>query len=168
MDSLSCIGMITLDSEIQLVKGVGPKVAKYLNKCGITSLESLFYYFPREYDDRRKLPDISELKLNQQVTLVGQIDSIHEKKVNARISVLECSISDRSGSVTAVWFNQGYLKNVLKIQKKVVLKGKVERNLFSATTKLIVSETEVIYSDQDYKESVGLVIPIYNLQLTLA
>lgn len=45
---------MTLDKEIQYVKGVGEARAKTLNNLGIYTLEDLITYYPRNYEDRSK------------------------------------------------------------------------------------------------------------------
>ena len=62
---------LNLDSPIQFVKGVGPKVSQILSKLNINIVEDCFFYFPREYDDRRNIPKICQLKLGQNQTIIG-------------------------------------------------------------------------------------------------
>tara|TARA_A100001015_G_scaffold266202_1_gene315159 strand:- start:5610 stop:7682 length:2073 start_codon:yes stop_codon:yes gene_type:complete len=155
--------MLKLDSSLQYVKGVGPKIAKVLEKLSIHKIEDCFSFFPREYDDRRRLPKISECKMDEQVTVLATVKSISEKKVKNNMTILQCYIADISGKIKAIWFNQPYLKKVLDVEKKVILKGRIEQSLFLQERQLNVTHTEFIYSEKDYKESVGIVIPVYSL-----
>ena len=50
-----------LKKEVQFIKGVGPSRVKLLNKLGINTLEDLITYYPREYEDRSKPKNISEV-----------------------------------------------------------------------------------------------------------
>ena len=102
--------MLKLDSSLQYVKGVGPKIAKVLEKLSIHKIEDCFSFFPREYDDRRRLPKISECKMDEQVTVLATVKSISEKKVKNNMTILQCYITDISGKIKAIWFNQPYLK----------------------------------------------------------
>ncbi len=38
-------------SDIKYIKGVGPKMAENLNKCGIFNVLDLLLYFPRDYEN---------------------------------------------------------------------------------------------------------------------
>jgi len=59
-----------LKKEVQFIKGVGPSRVKLLNKLGIYNLEDLITYYPREYEDRSKPKNISEL-LNGEECLIS-------------------------------------------------------------------------------------------------
>ena len=155
--------MLQLESSLQYVKGVGSKLSKTLEKLDIHKIEDCFSFFPREYDDRRRLPRIAECQIDQNVTLLVTIQSINEKKVKKNMSVIECQVSDVTGKIKAIWFNQAYLKKLFKIQQQVIIKGRVERSLFIQQTQLNVTHTEIIYSQKEYQESVGLVMPVYSL-----
>ncbi|MCC7102914.1 MAG: hypothetical protein IT206_07535, partial [Fimbriimonadaceae bacterium] len=48
----------SLSTEIQYVKGVGPKLAPLFSKLGIETARDLLFHFPRRYEDRRHLPPI--------------------------------------------------------------------------------------------------------------
>ncbi|RAP32108.1 DNA helicase RecG [Candidatus Marinamargulisbacteria bacterium SCGC AG-414-C22] len=155
--------MLTLDSPLKFVKGVGVKVASILEKLSLYTVEDCFYFFPREYDDRRQLPKIRQCKVGQNVTIVVKIESINERTVKKKMSIIECYVSDVTGSIKAVWFNQAYIKKVLKIQKNILIKGKLEQSLFQQDIQLNVMQTELLHSDKDYKDSVGIVMPVYHL-----
>jgi len=53
---------MSLDKNIQYIKGVGEARAKILNKLGIYTLEDLITYYPRGYEDRGKARLISEVE----------------------------------------------------------------------------------------------------------
>ena len=150
--------MLQLESSLQYVKGVGPKLSKTLEKLDIHKIEDCFSFFPREYDDPRRLPRVAECQIDQNVTLLVTIQSVNEKKVKKNMSVIECQVSDVTGNIKAIWFNQDYLKKLFKIQQQIIIKGRVERSLFMQQTQLNVTHTEIIYSQKEYQESVGLVM----------
>lgn len=152
-----------LDSSVQFLKNVGPKLSKLFLKLGVYSIEDLLYLMPRFYEDRRKLPRISECEPDKVNTVVGLIESVEERKVKQRLSVLEARISDQSGVMTAVWFNQAYLKKVLKPFTQILVKGKVEFNLFQKAKQMQVSDTEMLRTAEDIRENVGRIVPVYPL-----
>lgn len=43
--------MLSLDSNIQFIKGVGEKRAKLFNSLGIFDVDSLIHFYPRKYED---------------------------------------------------------------------------------------------------------------------
>ena len=48
-------------------------------------------------------------------------------------------------------------------QKQIIVKGKIEQSLFIQKPQLNVTHTEMIYSQKEYNESVGIVMPVYGL-----
>ena len=52
---------------VSVLKGIGPKKEKILKENGINTLEDIIYIFPRQYEDRRNLIPISEMKIGEEV-----------------------------------------------------------------------------------------------------
>ena len=88
------------------------------------------YFFPRSYDDRRFLPKIKDLTVNNTQLCYGVVYSVLESKTKNRKSIITALIKDQSGQIEAVWFNQSYLLKKLTPGVRVLLKGKIERNSF--------------------------------------
>ena len=65
-----------LHTEVQFLKGVGPRYAKFYNKIGVFTVEDVLLNLPRRYQDRRNIPPISEAKSGQMVTVTGAIRRI--------------------------------------------------------------------------------------------
>ncbi len=56
------IGLIQLQTfDIRFLKGVGDKISALLNAAGIVSFWDLLTFFPRTYEDRRRMPTFSEI-----------------------------------------------------------------------------------------------------------
>ena len=53
---------IRLDTSVQYLKGVGPKMFELLNKIGIYTVKDLIEYYPRVYEDRTKLTPINKFQ----------------------------------------------------------------------------------------------------------
>ena len=83
-------------------------------KLGIDTVSNLLAYFPRSYEDRRKIYSIKELETGITAGVVGTVVSIIEKRPRPRLSILEVIITDGSGPMKIVLFNQGYKKNFYK------------------------------------------------------
>ena len=58
-----------LKNDVKYIKGVGPARAKSLNKLGIYTLKDLITYFPRDYEDRSIIKDISNTTDGEKVTV---------------------------------------------------------------------------------------------------
>ena len=74
--------MIDLNKQIQYIKGVGPNRAELLNKLGISTLEDLITYYPREYEDRGKPKKIAEVCNGEECLIEGLVVSrMSEQKI---------------------------------------------------------------------------------------
>jgi ATP-dependent DNA helicase RecG len=146
-----------LETPVQYLKGVGPKVAKKLGKLGIETIEDLIYFFPRSYEDRTNITPLANLKPSDSEVIKGQIIGVHHQLTRSRFSVLKVLISDRSGSVQAVWFNQPYLARLFRKGMKLILSGKVEYSSFENTLQFSVRDYEI---DTGQNPSI---VPVYPL-----
>lgn len=122
------IGTYRPSTEVQYLKGVGPKVAQLLAKVGIKTLEDLLYYVPRRYEDRTKFAAIREVKPGDWVTLKGKITSL--ETVSPRIGtfrIVKASLSDRTGTIGLTWFNQPWMRQKLQRQDgELIVYGQVK------------------------------------------
>jgi len=110
--------MEVLSTNIQYLKGVGPKRASKLRKLGINTIEDLIYFVPRDYEDRSQFKSLRECKLGEKVSL--EVEIIGEPKVlkpKKNLSILKVPFKDISHSGYLVWFNQEYLKNRFLLEK---------------------------------------------------
>ncbi len=132
-----------LETPVQYLKGVGPKVAKLLKKLGIGTIEDLIYFFPRDYEDRTEIRPVAKLTPSEHEIIRGEVIRIEHQITRNRFSILKLIISDRSGSIQAVWFNQPYLAKLFRKGMKLILSGKVEYSSFEKTLQFSVRDFEI-------------------------
>jgi len=132
-----------LNTPVQYLKGVGPKVAKLLKRLGVETIEDLIYFFPRGYEDRTNIRPIGTLQPADLEVIRGEVISVHHQLTRNRFSVLKAVISDRSGSIQAVWFNQPFLEKVLRKGMKLYVSGKVEISSFEGVMQMAVRDFDV-------------------------
>jgi len=169
-----------LNISIRYLKGIGPKRAKLFGKLGINSIEDLFYYFPRRYEDRKNFISISAVQAGQTYTVKAQVLVSSERQSLRRrgFSIIEILAGDESGKIFCVWFNQPYLKEYFKVGTNLILYGKIE--YYSGRLQMNSPEFEIISLDADeprpslkanivLKEergeslNIGRIVPIYSL-----
>ena len=115
-----------MNEALTSIKGIGPGREKQLHKLGIDTVSNLLAYFPRSYEDRRKIYSIKELETGITAGVVGTVVSITEKRPRPRLSILEVIITDGTGLMKIVLFNQGYKKNFYKKGQRLYAYGKAE------------------------------------------
>ncbi len=150
-----------LGQPLQFLKGVGPRRAADLQSVGLSTLEDLLYRFPIRYEDRGHLKTIAQLRPGQTVSIAGEILSCGLRTTRRPgFRIFEALVRDATGSVRATWFNQPFLRDVLKPHDRVVLYGPVELKGYGGL-QLLSPQYEVIDSDDDDLIHTGRIVPIY-------
>ncbi|MGC9599349.1 MAG: ATP-dependent DNA helicase RecG [Minisyncoccia bacterium] len=117
---------LALDSPLFEVVGARVPLLRQLEKLGVTTVGDLLYYFPFRYEDFSKIYAIADLEPGQQATIQATIEEISFRHTwKKRMSIVEAILADTSGSIRAVWFNQPYVANVLKVGRLANFAGKV-------------------------------------------
>ncbi len=118
-----------LDQSIERLHRVGKTTVKQLEKLGLNTLEDLLYYFPFRYDDFTKVRTIADLTPNEVATIKVKVDLIaNRRSPRQRKNITEAVVSDDSGQLNVVWFNQPFLTKTLSVGSEVYLAGKVHDN----------------------------------------
>jgi ATP-dependent DNA helicase RecG len=118
---------MALNNSITTLKNIGPQVAKKLKNLGIETIQDLLLYFPARYLDFTKFTEIKNLAPGETVTVRGTIKTIATRfSFRTRTQLAEAIVSDSTGSIKVVWFNQGYVAKQLKHGDEVLLSGKVD------------------------------------------
>ncbi len=119
-----------LGAPLQTIPNVGPAKSKLLATIGLTTLEDLLYYFPRKYDDYRKLLPINRIAYDQKVTVIGSVKTIHTRSANnSKLKITEVIVEDGTGTLRITFFNQPFLHKQLFKGSQIVVSGKTEMYL---------------------------------------
>jgi ATP-dependent DNA helicase RecG len=120
--------------QVNLIHSVSelPKVGKTtvtaLKKLGITTIHDLLFYFPYRYLDFSQFKPISDVKEGETVTIRGIVKTIQSRfSFRGRMSLAEAIVSDDTGSIKIVWFNQPYLAKSISKGDDILLSGKVTK-----------------------------------------
>jgi len=119
---------ITLETSLESLPSVGEKRAKSLGKLGLINVLDLLFLFPRKYLDLRNFKKIGNLLPDEVASVKGKVMAREEKRfpIRGRTSYLKVAISDGSGVLFLVFFNQPYLKDVFVIDREFFINGRVE------------------------------------------
>lgn len=127
-----------LEDRIINISGVGEKTAKKLAKLNIRTIQDLIYYFPRTWQDFSRIQSIKNFRIGQDVIIKADIISIDnfrsaKKRINITHAVLK---DDQENQITAVWFSQPFLLNILKLKSTWIFSGKIGFDFNSRKTVL--------------------------------
>src|SRR5215212_1478790 len=119
--------MLSLDTPLQFLKGVGPRRAADLQRVGLATVEDLLYRFPIRYEDRGTFQTIASLRPGTAASVAGEVLSCGIRPTRRpRFKIFEMLMRDQTGSLRAIWFNQPFLKDVFHPHQRVILFGKLE------------------------------------------
>src|SRR5215472_11525514 len=65
----------SFESDVRMIKGVGPQRAELLAKRGIRTLEDLLTYLPFRYEDRTRFSKVKDIQPNGVYTLRARVMS---------------------------------------------------------------------------------------------
>ncbi|HEY2004442.1 MAG TPA: ATP-dependent DNA helicase RecG [Candidatus Saccharimonadia bacterium] len=108
------------------LKGVGKAVAEKLARLGIHTAGDLVRHYPRRYDDFSKIIPIRLMRPGN-VTFKGEVERVAGRYARARkLHLTEAIISDGTGTVKAVWFNQQWLAKSIPTGTPVLVSGELK------------------------------------------
>ena len=113
-----------ITDSVQYLKGVGPKKKAELARLGIARVYDVLTYFPRTYEDQSALTRIADLRPGTVATVAGTIVNLQEQTGRRGLTILTAYLNDGTGLLQVTWFNQKYLKNKLKVGRRVFVSGK--------------------------------------------
>ena len=120
---------ITLSTPISELTRVGAITAQRLAKLGISTVRDLLEHYPLRYEDYSQIFAIGDLKGGEVGSIIGTISSIKNKQTaHKKMSLIEAYLTDGSGDIKIIWFNQPFLTDTLKEGDKIIVAGTVERD----------------------------------------
>ncbi|MBW2675169.1 MAG: ATP-dependent DNA helicase RecG, partial [Deltaproteobacteria bacterium] len=158
-DRPECLRKLALD--VQYIKGVGPKVSALLGRKGLKNVEDMLYFLPRRYEDRRHIQSISSVTVGARETVVGKVTDVNVRRYRSR-RVLEVTISDATGLLTAKWFqgNFSYLTKRFKSGERIILTGEVKGFLLGK--EMLHPDYEILDESDDELMHFKRIVPIYS------
>jgi len=150
---------VYLKTPIEKLFQIGPAYVQRLHRVGIRTAEDLLFYFPFRYDDFSSVKKISDVEVDEIVSIAGKIIDIRNIKTRKkRMNLTEALIEDDSGMIKAIWFNQPFLTRNLRMNSNINLSGKVvyarEGLQFSNPAYELIGEKQIIHT--------GRFVPVYH------
>jgi ATP-dependent DNA helicase RecG len=167
--------MPELHTEVQFLKGIGPRVAETLAAKGIHTLEDLLYYLPFRYEDRINPRTIEELKPGEMASVIAEVRTSALLRTR-RMPIFEMTAGQGRSKLKCLWFRGGYLEGKFKPGALVALYGKVEFSTFGrGGLQMLQPQFEILHEppedgaealvteEQKHFESleIGRIVPIY-------
>ena len=122
-----------LKQPITILSGISKYRADLFRKIGVESCADLLNLFPRRYEDWTSLTRLADLVDGPEQVFLARVNARPQLQRKGRLSILRAVLSDDSGSVKAVWFNQAYHQDNLKPEAIYLFRGKVKIDRWGVT-----------------------------------
>ncbi|HWR86585.1 MAG TPA: ATP-dependent DNA helicase RecG [Rhodoglobus sp.] len=155
----------------KLSAALGERTAKAFERgLGLVTVGDLLAHYPRRYAKRGELTALSELPIDENVTIVAEVLEVRERSMRQRRgSITEVTISDGHGLLTLTFFNQAWRQNELRVGRRGIFAGKVGD--YRGNRQLAHPDYELFDEDADEARAEAwatLPIPIYPATSTVA
>jgi ATP-dependent DNA helicase RecG len=151
-------GKASLTDPVEVLPGVGPKIAGRLHAFGLRTLGDLVEHLPRAYVDRRDTRPIRELRTGQEVTVVARVKRTRVDRTRSGRRMLRVTISDGTGYLECIWWNQEWRAKQLSEGTEAAFSGRIEARqgkpqMSNPAYDLLSSEGDAVHT--------GRVVPVY-------
>src|SRR5690349_1357238 len=146
--------MLDLATEVKFVKGVGPRIAEYLEQKGIFTVEDLLYYLPFRYEDRLNPRTIAELRAGEMASVIAEVRNFGLIRAR-RMSLFHLIAGQGRATLRCVWFHGEYLRDRFKPGQLVALYGKVESERNGRGLQLVQPQFELIHEQEEHSAQDG-------------
>ncbi|MCI8595077.1 MAG: ATP-dependent DNA helicase RecG [Oscillospiraceae bacterium] len=147
-----------LNTPLTEFPGVGPARSKKLGKLGLFQAGDLLTYYPRAYEDRRRVCSITAAPEDAEVcveVLVAETPRV--SYIRKGLELTKVKVADAAAVMTVTFFNQSYLRTSLKVGKEYVFFGRVER--VGGQYRM----TNPVVEKADRRSVTGCILPVYPL-----
>ncbi len=119
-----------LSTPIIKLNRVGTTLARRLGRLGIRNTGDLLNLYPFRYEDYRRIVPIGKISEGDSITVCGRLELVaNRRSFRSRKIVTNAMVTDDSGSVRVVWFNQPFIAKNLKPGDMLFLSGKVKADM---------------------------------------
>ena len=111
---------MALTDSIRTLPGIGPKKAELFAKLGISTLDDLLHFYPRDYEDRTQLSPIMSLEPDKPACFIASVVTTpHTNRIpkpgSKSLEVTKLTVADHTGRLNLTFFNASYTAE--KLQK---------------------------------------------------
>ena len=143
---------------IDNLKGVGPKLSKYLKKKRIEKIKDVILNLPYSETDRSKIYKLKDLEIGKIQTVKVQVKKLNFPRIRNLPNKISCE--DETGKIEIVYFNsrEGYLRKLFRLNEFIIVSGKI--NYFNKKYQITNPDYVTTLENEEY---VARNIPKYNL-----
>lgn len=140
------------------LKGIGEKTQKLLEKLNIRTVGDLLAAYPRDYEVFENPVEIGKAASGKVCAVYAAVSGIPNERRIRKLSILNVTIADGSGSLQITFYNMPFLKKTLRQGGFYIFRGMVQARGNSK-----IMEQPKIFSREDYGKLTERLVPRYAL-----
>ncbi len=159
-----------LETTMQFIRGIGPKLSEALAKKGIVTVEDALWLLPNRYEDRRALTPIARLRPGTTEVFSGEVLAADTVQTRGGKRFFEVIIGDGTATVTLKWFhyNLRYMKGIWKQGRRGIFTGEVaqygyQREIHHPDVEWLADGESPAAAMERDPVSFGRIVPVYPL-----
>ncbi len=118
----------------------------------------MLYFFPRSHEDRSKTKLIADCVNGETVCINAAVYApVRENRIRRGMSIYSMIVTDESGAITVLWYNNRFVKDVFNVGDKYIFYGKI--SVRGAKLELL----NPIYEREGSGKFTEKIIPLYPL-----
>lgn len=130
-------------SDLEYLKGVGPKTLSMLNRINIYTIEDLVTHYPYKYEVLKR-SNIYELKEEDKIIIDGIVETTPiVYRFKGTMNKMQFNINTGTHVLKIVIFNRAFLKQHINISKNVVVIGKYDKKNSTIIASNIMLDTNL-------------------------
>ena len=149
---------LTRETPLTELPGVGPARAKKLEKLGLHTLGDTLEHLPQRYEDRREVCTLRDAPADRPCCVPLLIaETPRVSYVRRGLTLVKVRAVDGTGAAHITFFNQDYIREVLRPGESYVFYGTVERQ------GSLYAMTNPAFEREGAGRATGLILPVYPL-----
>ena len=133
---------------------------RLFSELGIKTIYDLITYFPYRYNDFSDIRKIADLKYGEFQTVFVEVMDVFTVGKNIKRPIIKAVLFDNTGTIEVIWFNQSYIRNIMKVGSKFFISGKPS----DFNGKLVFENPEYEnFKDPEELIHTGRLVPVYPL-----
>jgi ATP-dependent DNA helicase RecG len=148
-----------LETGLEALDGVGPKLAEAARSAGIATVGDLLYRFPHSHRDRQ-IRLLEALGPGETGTVLVEVMGNPPRPFRrGKLTMVGVKVGDESDSVRATWFNQPWVSGKLEKGSRILITGKRSpKGLAVQEWEMVAPANEV---DEPSEERSGSFVPVH-------
>ena len=157
---------MAINTSIEQLPNTRGDTIRKLKAIGIGTFWDLLNYFPFRYDNFSLLSPIDKVQFGEVATIKGTLTDFKNVYLKNGRKIQKGVVTDETGKIDVVWFNQPYLYRILRPGMQVSFAGPVKG--FRNTLSLEPMEYDILKTPDSVPIHTGRLVPVYPEKLGLS